>query len=62
MTRSKELRRIEHALEHRLESELRWALSACEVRKTWMKGHSAHWYRLEKQIREALAEIEDRDK
>ncbi len=58
MTRSKEIRRIEAAIEHRDESELRWALTECEVRKKWMKGHSHLWYRLEKQIRAALSEVE----
>jgi hypothetical protein len=57
MTRSKELRRIEAAIEHRNEAELRWALGQCELRKQWQAGHSHLWYRIEKQIREVLAEI-----
>jgi hypothetical protein len=57
MTRSKELRRIEIAIERRNESELRWALAECELRKKWIKGHSQLWYRLEREIRAALAEV-----
>jgi hypothetical protein len=62
MTRSKELRRIEIAIERRNESELRWALAECELRKKWMKGHSQLWYRMEKETRAALAEVEDTSK
>jgi hypothetical protein len=58
MTRSKELRRIEAAIEQRNESELRWALAECELRKKWVKVHSHLWYRVEKEIRAALAEVE----
>ena len=57
MTRSKELRRIEAALANKDESELRWALAACEVRKKWMKGQSSLWYRIEKRVRAALEEL-----
>jgi hypothetical protein len=57
MTRSKELRRIERAIEHRNEEELRWALAQCELAKQWQSGHSHLWHRIEKRIREALAEI-----
>jgi hypothetical protein len=56
MTRSKELRRIEAAIEDRNESELRWALARCELRKKWMKRHGDLWHRVEKQIRTALRE------
>ena len=54
MTRSKELRRIERALEHPSEPELRWALAHCEYVKTYIKSHSHHWYRIEKEVRAAL--------
>ncbi len=60
MTRSKEIRRIEAAIAQRNESELRWALHQCELRKKWMKGHSDLWYRLEKEIRAALSEAADK--
>ncbi len=57
MTRSKELRRVNAAIEHRNQDELRWALAQCELRKQWQGGHSHFWYRIEKQIRKLLAEI-----
>ena len=57
MTRSKELRRINAAIENRNEDELRWALAQCELRKQWQDRHSHSWYRIEKRIRELLAEI-----
>ena len=41
MTRSKEMRRIEAALSNKEGSELRWALAQCELRKQFMKRHSA---------------------
>jgi hypothetical protein len=59
MTRSKEMRRIEAALTNKDESELRWALAQCELRKRFTKGHSDSVYRLEKEIRKALAEISE---
>ncbi len=57
MTRSKELRRIEAAIAHKNEAELRWALGQCELRKQW-QGRSDRWYRIEKQIRAALDDIQ----
>jgi hypothetical protein len=57
MTRSKELRRINAAIEQRNEDELRWALAQCELLKRWQSGHSHLWHRIEKRIREVLAEI-----
>ena len=62
MTRFKELRRIEAALSNKDESELRWALAQCELRKRFMKRHSDRLYQLEKAIRRALAEIGERSK
>jgi len=59
MTRSRELRRIEAAIEHRNRPELEWALRECELRKRFAKTHSGKLYRLERRIREALAEVED---
>jgi hypothetical protein len=58
MTRSKELRRIEAAIEHRNRPELEWALRECELRKRWAKTHSSQSYRIEKRIRDALAEVQ----
>ena len=57
MTRSKELRRIETAIAQRNEAELRWALGQCEVRKKW-QASSDLWYRIEKEIKAALDEIQ----
>ena len=54
MARSKELRRIEAAIAHRNEAELRWALAECELRKRFQERHSSRWYRIEKEIRAAL--------
>jgi len=59
MTRSKEMRRIEAALTNKDESELKWALAQCELRKRFMEGHSDWLYRLEKEIRKALDEISE---
>jgi hypothetical protein len=59
MTRSKELRRIEEAIAHRNQSELRWALEDCELRKKHSRSHSDRLYRLERRIRAALADIEN---
>jgi hypothetical protein len=58
MTRFKELRRIQAAIEHRNKAELQWALRYCEARKRYAKTHSSHWYRIEKEIRVVLAEID----
>jgi hypothetical protein len=57
MTRSKELRRIEAAIEHRNKSELLWALQQCEIRKRYAKTPSSLWARIEKRVRAALDEV-----
>ena len=57
MTRSKELRRIEDAIAHKNEAELRWALGQCKIRKSW-QARSDLWYRIEKEVRAALEEIQ----
>jgi hypothetical protein len=62
MTRFKELRRIEAAILHRNEAELRWALEYCEMRVkiasqvATMKRQGPYWRRMEKQVRAALLE------
>jgi len=55
MTRSKELRRIERAIEHRDASELQWAQTFCEQRMGWitLKRGQDKWRRLLKRIMEA---------
>ena len=62
MTRSKELRRIEAAIEHKNEAELRWALGQCELRRKHALASSSLWYRIEKEIRAALDEIQGNPK
>jgi hypothetical protein len=59
MTRSKELRRREAALEHRIDAELRWALAECELRRRHVKKRSALWYRIEREVRKTLVEREN---
>jgi hypothetical protein len=63
VTRSKELRRIQQAIELRDEAELKWALSAWELRKKFVRMSGGKWdgrlYQIEKEIRRALQDIED---
>jgi len=56
MTRLKERRRIDHALEHRSERELRWALGYCTMRLSiaTRKDHIKHWQKLRRHIEAAL--------
>ena len=60
MTRFKELRRIEQAIEHGNEVELRWALDYCEMRRKAAKEvHSMrkqveYWTRMERKVRAAM--------
>jgi hypothetical protein len=58
VTRSKELRRIEDAIAHKNEPELRWALAQCELQRKFLRKNAptSRLYRLEKRIRAALAE------
>ena len=60
MTRSKELSRIERAIEHRDEAELRWAAEYCRLRlhhiRVLDRGSESRWRKLEQRIREALGE------
>ena len=50
MTRSKELRRINAAIENRNEDELRWSLAQSKLRKQWQDGRSHSWYRIESEF------------
>jgi len=56
VTRFKELRRIENALKHRDERELRWALSYCKMRLSIgvRKDHTKVWEVRRRQIEAAL--------
>ena len=60
MTKFKELKRIEIALEHENEAELQWALDYCTTRvKTaeivyTMRKQAAFWRKMERKVRSAL--------
>lgn len=59
MTRFKELERIESAIEHKNENELQRALGYCKMRLqiATVNHHEAHWRRIEKKVKAALAEM-----
>jgi hypothetical protein len=52
MTRFKELRRIESAIEHENASELQWARDYCKSRLQFakLKDHQKHWRNLIRRI------------
>jgi len=60
MTRFKELRRIETAIEYRNETELQWALAYCQMRikvtaKVYtMRKQEKYWRQMEGKVRCAL--------
>jgi hypothetical protein len=60
MTRFKELRRIEIALEHGNEAELQWALAYCQMRikvaaKVYtMIKQEKYWHQMDGKVRSAL--------
>ena len=58
MTRFKELRRIERAIEHRDQADLRWALGYCQLRlrMTRTKQSASHWKNIEKRVQNALSQ------
>jgi hypothetical protein len=58
MTRFKELRRIERAIENRDQVELDWAAKYCQLRLSYVrtKQGEATWRRIEKRVREALGQ------
>jgi hypothetical protein len=66
VTRFKKLRRIEAAIEHRNEKELRWALDYCVIRISLagqiatMKRQQSYWRGIERKVRKALLEVEAR--
>ena len=57
MTRFKELRRIEQAIEHRQEGELRCALGYCRMRLsvTRRKDHVKYWTTIQRRVESALS-------
>ena len=60
MTRFKELRRIEAAIEHENEGELEWALAYCQMRIKvaaqvhTMRKQGKYWRQMESKVRSAL--------
>lgn len=60
MTRFKELKRIEAALQLRDVAELQWALGYCRLRIqiATRKDHTKHWRLLENKVKTALAALE----
>jgi hypothetical protein len=56
MTRFKELRRIERAIEDRDQAELRWAAEYCQdrLRVTRTKDGASRWRKIEKCVRATL--------
>jgi hypothetical protein len=61
MTRFKELVRIEAAIEHRDELELRWAESYCRMRLSIAarKEHTQYWRNLERKITSILRKLSE---
>jgi hypothetical protein len=59
VTRFKELRRIELAIEHKNEPELQWALWYCRMRVqiAIRKDHEKHWKGLENKVRKTMADL-----
>jgi hypothetical protein len=64
MTRFKELRRIESAIESRNEDELRWALAYSQMRikvaaqVATMKRQGKYWRDMERKVRAVLLEVQ----
>jgi hypothetical protein len=58
MTRFKELRRIELAIEHRNLAEIRWAMDYCKMRlqTATRKDHQKYWQRIENELKNARHE------
>jgi hypothetical protein len=60
MTKFKELKRIERAIEHKNEAELRWALDYCRMRIKLastvhtMRKQGKYWHQMESKVRDAL--------
>jgi hypothetical protein len=56
MTRFKELKRIEAAIEHKNRADLQWALGYCKMRIsiTSRKDHHKYWTGVERKVRAAL--------
>ena len=59
MTRFKELARIQAAIKHRNESELRWAFDYCQMRLriATRKDHAKYWRDIEREVMDALRSL-----
>jgi len=59
MTRFKELKRIQAAIQHRTESELRWADEYCQmrVRTAILNKHKSYWKGIQRDVDRALREL-----
>ena len=57
MTRFKELRRIEQAIENNDRGDLDWALSYCQARLelATLKSHQKYWRQMLERVKSALA-------
>jgi hypothetical protein len=61
MTRFKELRRIERAIENRDRPDLEWAAQYCRLRLSVTRTkQGALWRCLEKRVQDALEQIESK--
>lgn len=58
MTRFKELKRIEVAIESKNPADLRWAMSYCKMRLRIAnrKDHQKYWRQLEEKLKDAFLE------
>jgi len=56
MSRFKEQRRIDNAIEHKNYEELQWALNYAKTRLdiSSMKTHDKHWNKIIKKVKEAM--------
>lgn len=61
VTRYKELRRLEKAVEDKNENELKWASAWCHQRLSMatMKHHQKHWLKLKKKVDAAIADLHE---
>lgn len=59
MTRFKELARIQAAINHKNEPELRWAVEYCQmrVRIATRKDHAKYWSGIERDVTDALRSL-----
>ena len=60
MTRFKELRRVEKAIEHNSKSELLWALNYCRMRYNYskMKNGKKYWNQFIRRLEKDLVALE----